>query len=59
MGIYSMICSEAGLMYLFDEKYMRPASEQILLYCPLRSRSSVCMCVGKTKLVGGEKTSSL
>ena len=35
------ICSETGLMYLFDDKYMRPVSEQILLECQLRSGS--CM----------------
>ena len=40
----SRICSEAGLMYLFGDKYIRPVPEQILLQCPLRSGSNVCMC---------------
>ena len=31
-------------MYLFDGKYMRPVSKQILLKCPLSGGSSVCMC---------------
>ena len=43
-GHSSRICSEAGLMYLFGDKYIRPVPEQILLQCPLRSGSSVCMC---------------
>ena len=46
-GHSSRICSEAGLMYLFGDKYIRPVPEQILLQCPLRSGSSVCMCEGE------------
>ena len=42
-GHSSRICSEAGLMYLFGDKYIRPVPEQILLQCPLRSGSSVCI----------------
>merc|ERR1711989_75457 len=45
----SRICSEAGLMYLFVDKYIRPVPEQILLQCPLKSGSSVCMCEGQNK----------
>ena len=48
-GHSSRICSEAGLMYLFGDKYIRPVPEQILLQCPLRSGSSVCMCEGQNK----------
>ena len=36
-------------MYLFGDKYIRPVPEQILLQCPLRSGSSVCMCEGQNK----------
>ena len=49
-GHSSRICSEAGLMYLFDDKYMRPVSKQILLKCPVRGGSSVCTYAGKTKV---------
>ena len=48
-GHSSRICSEAVLMYLFGDKYIRPVPEQILLQCPLRSGSSVCMCEGQNK----------
>ena len=48
-GHSSRICSEAGLMYLFGDKYIRPVPEQILLQCPLRSGSSVCICEGQNK----------
>ena len=47
----SRICSGTGLMYLSPNKYMRPASEQILLECPLMSGSCVCVR-GKTKVTG-------
>ena len=46
-GHSSRICSEAGLMYLFGDKYIRPVPEQIMLQCPLRSGSSVCICEGQ------------
>merc|ERR1711951_348798 len=47
----SRICSRTGLMYLSPNKYMRPASEQILLECPLMNGSCVCV-TGKTKVTG-------
>ena len=47
-GHCSRICSGTGLMYLSPNKYMRPASEQILLECPLMNGSCVCVR-GKTK----------
>ena len=50
-GHRSRICSETGLMYLSPNKYTRPASEQILLECPLMSGSCVCVR-GKTKVTG-------
>ena len=50
-GHCSRICSGTGLMYLSPNKYMRPASEQILLECPLMSGSCVCVR-GKTKVTG-------
>ena len=48
-GHSSRICSEAGLMYLFGDKSIRPVPEQILLQCPLRNGSSVCMSEGQNK----------
>ena len=47
-GHFSRICSGTGLMYLSPNKYMKPALEQILLECPLRSRG-LCVCVRQDK----------